>query len=186
MSRGIGELGVVQDLVPDWSAPLWGLVTQLGDLWFVVLLFSVLYWQHRDLREKLLSLSVAVAVGAALFVGLKYVFTMPRPDSPLLVAERVPELVRPIYRLTAFADGYGFPSGHATVSTIVYFGLASILTLWDQRRRYVAAAGIVAVVSFTRVVLGLHYLVDVLAGIALGATVLVSTWTVLDRTSWQR
>jgi membrane-associated phospholipid phosphatase len=186
MSRGIGELKVIQKLVPEWSAPLWGLLTQLGDLWFVVVLFSVLYWYHPDLRKKLLSLSVAVVIGAVSFVSLKLLFAMPRPDSTLLVAERVPEFVRPVYRFIAYADGYGFPSGHATISTVVYFGLASILTLWDQRRRYLAAAAIVGLISFTRVVLGLHYLVDVLAGIALGGVVLVSTLLVLARTSWLR
>lgn len=181
MSRGFGELGVVQDIVPEWSAPLWGLVTQLGDLWFVVLLFAVLYWQHRDLRQQILSLAVAVAIGVGMFVGLKYAFALPRPDSPLLVADRVPEFFRPLYRVTAFATGYGFPSGHATVSTIVYFGLASVLTLWDKRRRYVVAGAIVALISFTRVVLGLHYVVDVLAGAALGATVLLATRALTDR-----
>lgn len=181
MSRGFGELGVVQDIVPEWSAPLWGLVTQLGDLWFVVLLFAVLYWQHRDLRGEIRSLAVALAIGVGLFVSLKYALALPRPDSPLLVADRVPEFIRPLYKVTAFADGYGFPSGHATVSTIVYFGLASVLPLWDRRRRYLAAAAIVALVSFTRVVLGLHYLVDVLAGTALGAAVLLFTHALTHR-----
>jgi len=175
MSRGVGELDVIQNTLPDWSAPLWGLLTQLGDLWFVVLLFAVLYWQRRDHRKRILSLAVTVGIGVVLFVSLKTVFGLPRPDQPLLVAERVPELFRPVYRVTAFATGYGFPSGHATVSTIVYFGLASMLSLWDQQRRYVAAGALVALISFTRVALGLHYLVDVVAGIALGATVLWGT-----------
>jgi len=86
-----------------------------------------------------------------------------------------------VYSATAFSDGYGFPSGHATVSTVVYVGLASILTIWDQRRRYFVAGVVVAVVSFTRLALGLHYLVDVLAGMALGGTVLVTTRYLLER-----
>jgi len=181
MSRGFGELGVIQELVPEWSAPLWGLLTQLGDLWFVVVLFALLYWRDRDRRQELTSLAIAVVVGVVAFVSLKYTFQLPRPDSPLLAAQSVPELLRPIYSATASASGYGFPSGHATVSTIVYFGLASALTIWDSRRRYALAGALVCLVSFTRLVLGVHYLVDVLAGAALGAAVLLVTRTLTGR-----
>ena len=181
MSRGVGELRLIQDFLPEWSALALAVVTQLGDLWLVAILFAALYWRREGLRREILGLAVAVVVGAAAFVSLKSVFALPRPDSPLLAAEEVPALVRPLYTATAFSDGYGFPSGHATVSTVVYFGLASILTLWDRHRQYVVAGTIVAVVSFTRLALGLHYLVDVLAGVALGGAVLVTTRALLAR-----
>ena len=44
MSRGIGGIDPIQELLPDWMALGVGLLTQLGDAWFLVLLLAVLYW----------------------------------------------------------------------------------------------------------------------------------------------
>jgi len=75
----------------------------------------------------------------------------------------------PIYSLPT----YSFPSGHAMAST-VFYGLLSIYALANARQRsyaYIAVAAVVftvALVSFSRVYLGLHYLSDVMGGIAEG------------------
>jgi membrane-associated phospholipid phosphatase len=71
-------------------------------------------------------------------------------------------------------DTYSFPSGHAMISTAAYGALAYLA--WSRlrtRRAHVALlAGTVvllALICFSRLYLGVHYLSDVLAGAAGGA-----------------
>jgi undecaprenyl-diphosphatase len=71
-------------------------------------------------------------------------------------------------------DTYSFPSGHAMISTAAYGAFAYLAwgPLGTTRRRLMVVAGtaaLVALISFSRLYLGVHYLSDVLAGIAGGA-----------------
>ncbi|WP_122090003.1 phosphatase PAP2 family protein [Halalkalicoccus subterraneus] len=170
MSRGVGEFELIQGAIPDSIAILFALLTQLGDIWFVTVLFLVLAVRYDGPdRDRIVAAGGLVIGAIALVLIAKEVFALPRPDRPLVALEALPALYRPIYSLTGYASGYGFPSGHAVVSTAVYLSLATVLPVSTRRRRYTAATVLIAVVSFCRVALGLHYLVDVLAGIALSA-----------------
>jgi undecaprenyl-diphosphatase len=68
-------------------------------------------------------------------------------------------------------SGFAFPSGHATESLAVW-GMLALLTAATMRRRryapFVAATLLVAIVGFSRIYLGGHWLSDVLGGYALG------------------
>lgn len=178
MTRGIGEFGV-QEFVPEWVAVLVALVTQLGDIWFVSLLLGWLYLRTR--REEVAILIAQTMSAIGLVFALKYVFALPRPDRALVALEELPATIQPLYLLTAHADGYGFPSGHAVVTTVVYVGLAGILSIGTSRQRYLAAGALVSIVSLSRILLGVHYLVDVVAGIALGLAFLVVSDALFDR-----
>jgi membrane-associated phospholipid phosphatase len=76
-----------------------------------------------------------------------------------------------INRLTGFS-GPSFPSGHATTAAASYAAFALLIGRRRSRRTKAilsgVAAGITIVVAFTRVLLGVHWLTDVLGGIALG------------------
>ena len=87
--------------------------------------------------------------------------------------ELVPALVEPLYVGAATGSGFGFPSGHALAATVVYGGLALLV---GGRRAYAGAAAVVAVVSLSRVVLRVHYLVDVVVGIAVGSVFLAAAY----------
>lgn len=152
------------------------LLTQLGDAWFLILLLAILYWSRPKLQDDILLVMGMYVAGLGLYRYLKFVFEFPRPDEPLLDAELVPWIIRPLYEATAFASSYGFPSGHATSATIVYFGLATVLTIGTRRLRYLTAGVIVGIVGFTRVALGVHFLVDIVVGVALGGLVLFVTF----------
>ena len=70
-------------------------------------------------------------------------------------------------------DTYSFPSGHAMISTAAYGALAYLAWshLHTTRRRLIVATGTVvllALIGFSRIYLGVHYLSDVLAGITGG------------------
>ena len=85
---------------------------------------------------------------------------------------------RPVFEDTLLVlDSYSFPSGHALGSTVLYGTLAVLLASHPKWRRpvFFAAMVMVLLVALSRVYLGVHYLSDVLAGIALGV-VWVNFW----------
>ena len=69
----------------------------------------------------------------------------------------------------AHAVGQSYPSGHALTSLVTAAVL--VLVCGRRARRWVAAVGgvVVAAVGLSRLVLGVHYLSDVVGGWALGA-----------------
>jgi membrane-associated phospholipid phosphatase len=84
-------------------------------------------------------------------------------------------------------DGYSFPSGHATGTAAIALLSAWMLTRWlitSWTGRVVAwtlALGLAAVIGFSRVYLGVHYVSDVVAGWLVGMTwagivMLVGSW----------
>lgn len=170
MGRGLGVVEFFQQTLPDWTALVAGLLTQLGDLWFLGCLLGVLFWKHESDRDDVAFVAVLFAASVVATQVLKYLFGLPRPSGPPDPAT-TSSLVRPVYEATASASGPGFPSGHATAATAVYGGLAAALSVGTRRRRFAIAAGLVGLVGLTRVLLAHHYVVDVVAGTALGATV---------------
>ena len=69
-----------------------------------------------------------------------------------------------------------FPSGHAATSTAGAVILAYLIGRWAWGLAFLAAA-----VSFSRVYVGLHFPLDVLAGAAIGAAVALVAVVVLRR-----
>ena len=97
---------------------------------------------------------------------LKYAFHRSRPswDVPILIIE-----------------SFGFPSGHAMAATLLYGFLAAIgvrkVQAWRWRVLVVLSAGLlVLLIGFSRLYLGVHYLSDVLAGMAAGSAWLALCW----------
>jgi undecaprenyl-diphosphatase len=93
---------------------------------------------------------------------------------------------RPVFDDPLFSlPTYSFPSGHAMAST-VFYGLLAIYVSVGARRRYAAPVAIgavvlmIALVSFSRVYLGLHYLSDVLGGVSEGIA-----WLALSVIAWR-
>jgi membrane-associated phospholipid phosphatase len=85
----------------------------------------------------------------------------------------------------ASAQGQSFPSGHAMSATVCYGALllAFGVLLDDRTRRWVTAGVVVLVgaIGFTRLVLGVHYVTDVLGGFVLGLawlTASVAAWEI--------
>ncbi len=106
----------------------------------------------------LAALVLSVAGGALLNRLLKLAFHRARPhvDDPILTL-----------------TGYGFPSGHTMIASVLYGVVAAYLyaqtTDWHRRLLIVAAASVLIVlVGFSRIYLGAHYLSDVLAAMAEG------------------
>ncbi|GHF58006.1 phosphatidylglycerophosphatase B [Deinococcus metalli] len=96
---------------------------------------------------------------------LKLAYGRPRPD---------------LWPSDVYVSGLSFPSGHATAAA----ALAAVLIVlaWRSRWRWVVlGAGVVyaALMGLSRVVLGVHYPTDVLAGALTGLTCVMATLAVL-------
>ncbi|QKY20425.1 phosphatase PAP2 family protein [Halolamina sp. CBA1230] len=178
--------GVTEALagLPESVVLLFALLTQLADAWFVFGGLALLYLLGderlaSDPRRTGATLIALATCALAATVALKTAFGVHRPAGAGTATPPawLPTLFDTVYASIATGDGFGFPSGHATSSSVVYGGLAlSLDRLWSRRRRVLAAAGIVGIVTLSRLVLGVHHLPDVLAGIVAGTTVLVAVW----------
>ncbi len=76
-----------------------------------------------------------------------------------------------IRRLTGFS-GYSFPSGHAATAAVTCAAVALLLGRGVPRRRQVLlvglSVGVTSSVAMTRIFLGVHWMSDVVAGVAIG------------------
>lgn len=154
-TRGTLPGPVVEAFVP---------LTDLGDPLFVVLLVAAVYWLGEHRRGTVLVAATLCVLG--LVVGLKQLFGLPRPPADLALVA---------------VGGFGLPSGHAAGAVVVYGSLAALYDVGDRRLRYAAAAVLAGLVALSRVVIGVHYLADVLAGVVLGLVVLAVVVRVADR-----
>lgn len=119
-------------------------ITALGSLTVGLTVLAALILRS---RERGLQYLGAFLLAAGTTHLLKQVFKAPRPGAEPLVE----------------ALTYGFPSGHATVA----FSLAVILSReTEDLDPYLYT--VATLVAFSRLYLGLHFLVDVTAGAALG------------------
>lgn len=131
------------------------LVTDLGDVTAIVLFLSVLYWVSDRKQAALLASYGLVGVSAVLLV--KTAFGLPRPGVEIVAREY---------------DQYGFPSAHAFMSVVVYGGALYVFERYRNPLLVGGVGALVAAISLSRVVLGIHYLADVLVGALLGLLLL--------------
>jgi membrane-associated phospholipid phosphatase len=141
------------------STRVLGLVTWLGSSVVVVavaLLLGGLEWLGRR-RLAVLAFMLAVIAGQSLITNaVKLLVERARPPVPHL----------------ADSSGFSFPSGHTAAAAATY--AAVVLVLGRGRPLRVkaclgaAAAAVVVAVAASRVLLGVHWLTDVVGGAALG------------------
>jgi len=147
----------VREAVPEALDPLAVAITHLGGVTGLLLGLSLLYWLT-DRRATVLVVAYAFG-GYAAVLGLKWFFALPRPPEAVWVIE---------------ASGYGFPSGHATAAAVVYGGIALEFERVDSFLRAAPLAVLAVLIALSRVVLGVHFLGDVFAGLALGTVLVVA------------
>ena len=128
------------------------LLAHSGDSWFWLIGLGLL-WQlgGADWRPRALTMLIGIVVTALVVMVIKFTVRRRRPEG---------EWGR-IYRST---DPHSFPSGHAARSAMlavlavgsgpIWFAL--VLILWAP------------LVGLARIVMGVHYLSDIVAGAALG------------------
>ena len=133
---------------------LFVVVSRLGDglIWYLLVLLLPVVYGEAGLRPAL-TMAVTGLVGVALYKLLKH----------RLVRERPYITFAGIHAGTAPLDRYSFPSGH-TLHAVSFTVLATAhfpVLGW-------VLVPLAALIAASRVVLGLHYPTDVLAGAVLG------------------
>jgi undecaprenyl-diphosphatase len=133
-------------------------ITHIGSpfvLFSASLLISALLALHRD-RYNAAIFIIAMVIAVVSLTVLKETFQISRPMTDLVDTTE-----------------WSFPSGHATVSTAFFFLVAHAFFRWPKYAGgkvglvvgSILAAGLV---SFSRLYLGAHWTLDIMAGIALG------------------
>lgn len=160
-----------QTIGPDWVEEVAENVTALGG-WPVLLLVILGASGYLLLAGKLRAMwlvIVATLSGWGLSSLMKELFSRERPDV-------VPHLVE--------VETLSFPSGHAMMSAVTYLTLgvllAQVMHGWRLRIYLMAWAMVLTLlVGLSRVVLGVHYPTDVLAGWSAGLVWAMVCWLVV-------
>ena len=153
----------VQRAVPETLVPVFRWLTHLGDGALLAAIAVLFYWWDRDEKQRGAAVLGVGLGGLALSVGLKGLFARPRPEGIATISE----------------VGYSFPSAHALGATVTWGALAVALNAGSRRTRYALAGVVITSVSFSRVLLGVHYPGDVLAGVAIGLAYLWFAYRIL-------
>ena len=176
--------------INGWHTPwadtlMWIISAKATWIPLYVLLIGLLIWRYRQpvptavkwLQRVpacvVMIVVIALAVGAADFIAsgiLKDWVARPRPT-------RVPELEGVLHLVNGYKSGrYGFVSSHAanTMACALLFSL-----IW---RNKIATCGLmlwVAANCYSRMYLGVHYPLDILGGLTVGALVAVGAFALL-------
>lgn len=176
--------------INGWHAPwadtlMWIISAKATWIPLYVLLIGLLIWRYRQpvptavkwLQRVpacvVMIVVIALAVGAADFIAsgiLKEWVARPRPT-------RVPELEGLLHLVNSYKSGrYGFVSSHAanTMACGLLFSL-----IW---RKKITTCGLmlwVAANCYSRMYLGVHYPLDILGGLTVGALVAVGAFALL-------
>ncbi|MGN6189485.1 MAG: phosphatase PAP2 family protein [Conexibacter sp.] len=142
-----------------WSHDGLTLVTDLGETWTVVVVaVAVALFEIARTRSRWVVLFLL-----AVLLGDK------------LLTETIKQLVdraRPALEPVAATLGPSFPSGHTSTAAAAWAAFALVAGRWWGRRAWPAlagaAVGIAVGVAASRVLLDVHWLTDVLGGLALG------------------
>jgi undecaprenyl-diphosphatase len=143
--------------LPGWEVGLLRLASRLGDgvFWYALML-TLVAWYGWEAVPTVLHMTIAGLLGTLIYKWLKGVTERPRPY----------QACPSICCLTAPLDRFSFPSGH-TLHAVVFSLVATA--------HYPALGWLVwpftVLVALSRLVLGLHYVSDVLVGALLGAAV---------------
>ena len=144
---------------PAWVVPFARFVTVQLPEWMIVGLAAAFLVGDARVQRHVSRVVLALLAGWLLARLGQHLFPMPRPFSLGLGTA-----------WKTHADSAGFPSTHASVAFAFAFAVAACTRRWLPA----AAAFVVAsLIGWSRISLGLHFPVDVLAGAAVGGA---SAW----------
>ena len=140
-----------------------GFITWLGEETLIMIVICAVYW--------CISKRAAYSIGIAFFFsgltvqGMKICFRIERPwiKDPTLT---------PVPSAIENATGYSFPSGH-TQSAASFFG--SLGAMLKKKPIKITCFAIIILVAFSRLYLGVHTLIDVVASILISLLLVLLT-----------
>ena len=153
--------------VHRWRAPKWFRIlmiaaTRGGDGWLWYALGVILFIYGGEHRfAAILSATAAAGAGIFLFRTLKHASRRKRPC----------EIEPHCWALILPPDKYSFPSGHS----ITAFAVAISIGLFYPELQ-VSLLTVAFLIASSRIILGMHFLSDVLAGSALGVALGITSF----------
>jgi undecaprenyl-diphosphatase len=125
----------------------------------IMFLFSVLFalcLYLRDYKKDFYKIFFASTLAMVTTFIIKYTFKIARPEHML-----------------ALEDGYGFPSGHATMAGVVmslgiYYSYIHVKNMYQRYFLYTLSVSWYFLVSYSRLYLHVHYSIDVIVGGIIG------------------
>ena len=154
---GLNFIIMVQQIDTPLLDSFFRAVTSLGEELFYLLLFSFLIW----CVDFYLGIRVGIIFLLSVYAnnGVKEIFQQPRPFDIL------PEIQK------AHASGYGFPSGHAQSSLVVWGSIA--IAYW-KKQIWIRNLSVLLIllIGFSRIYLGVHFPTDILGGWLFGGLIL--------------
>ena len=136
-------------------------ITQFGSvLYFAIFSFLLVVLAKRKKTKFLIPINICLVTIINLII--KEIIKRPRPSVIRLVNE----------------SGYSFPSGHAMTS-MAFYGLLVYLIYKRVQNKYLkwllitALCGLIFLIGFSRIYLGVHYVSDVISGFIAGAIYLI-------------
>ncbi len=155
--RSVAEWGSTH--ATDWSTDLLSSLTNLGGTGYLVIVavavaaYDLARWRNWNVPVFLL---VTIGGVALLNNCVKWIVERDRPDVTHLVG----------------SAGSSFPSGHSAAAAAAWSAFALVISRHRHRRGRAIAAGAAALIAMSvaasRALLGVHWLTDVIAGLAMG------------------
>ena len=132
-------------------------ITVFGEFWLPVLICAIVYWCI-DFRAGIYLMSLA-GFNALLTHFFKSLACVYRPWV-------LSDSLHPSELAIPYAKGYSFPSGHSAMSSSVVGGIAFLL----RKRKFlcIALIGLILLIGFSRLWLGVHTPQDVVCGLLTG------------------
>jgi len=151
----------------------WEIITMFGDLkfWIAASIMNLIVCMNipRKLRKYLVwfvfLVLPSVVISYSITSFLKLIFKVPRP----------------CFSLNGCPQTFSFPSGHATVA----FAALTVIALYYKNKKIALFLLLFAcLVSYSRVVLNVHYFEDIVAGSFIGIATAVTVWKTYESTNF--
>ena len=147
------------------GAKIASFVTLFGEELIMIAVLGFLYWCYNKEFGKFVGMNILV--GSVVNPMLKNMIFRRRPyfDHPTIKVLKPVDASADIYDISA--QGYSFPSGHSTNSTVLF----GSLPMYKKGNKVLLVLAFVVpfCVGISRVLLGVHYVTDVLCGWLTGA-----------------
>lgn len=148
----------------DIGVAIVSFITMFGEETIMIAILGFLYWCYDKKFGKFVGMNILI--GTVANPMLKNLAFRRRPyfDHPGIKILKPVDASADIYNIAE--QGYSFPSGHTTNSTMIYSSLAMYKK--NNKVLWIIAAVVPFLVGVSRVMLGAHYVTDVLCGWVVG------------------
>lgn len=141
-------------------------ITELGDIYFFILILMVLYWVvDKRFAYKFFFAFLLSAIANSI---LKIIIKRPRPYHKGIPA------------VGGYTSGYSMPSGHSQATGVIYYTFRYRYGYKYKILNHILI-GFLILVPFSRIYLGQHYLTDVVIGTLIGILVASLGFKIFDK-----